>query len=81
MTTTSTLTGKNQVTVPAELAKQMSLQPGTRLQWEAGSAPGTILVRVQPSIQQRLARAQEIGKAFAGRDFVKELIEEREEEG
>ena len=78
---TTTLTGKNQVTVPVELAKQMGLQTGARLDWEAGSSPGTILIRVQPSIRQRLARAQEIGKPYTGRDFVKELIEQREQEG
>ena len=78
---TTTLTGKNQVTVPIELAKQMGLQVGARLDWEAGSAPGTILIRVQPSIRKRLARAQEIGKPYSGRDFVKELIDQREQEG
>ena len=77
---TTTLTGKNQVTVPVELAKRMGLEAGARFDWQAGSSPGTILVRVQPSIRQRLARAQEIGKAHQGRDFVKELIEEREKE-
>ena len=70
---TTTLTGKNQVTVPVELVKQMGLQTGARLDWQAGSSPGTILIRVQPSIRQRLARAQEIGKPYTGRDFVEEL--------
>ena len=64
--------------MPVELAKQLDLQPGTRFQWEAGAAPGTILVRVQPSISQRLTRAQQIGKKHKTRDFVAELIAERE---
>ena len=30
---TTTITGKNQITLPAELVKELDLKPGTRLEW------------------------------------------------
>lgn len=77
---TTTLTGKNQVTVPAEIAREFGMGPGTKLDWSAGEKPGTILVTVQPSVRQMIDRLQEIGRSFKGRDLVAELIKEREEE-
>jgi bifunctional DNA-binding transcriptional regulator/antitoxin component of YhaV-PrlF toxin-antitoxin module len=80
---TTTLTGKHQVTVPAEIAREMGLEAGTRLDWARGKEPGTIVVHVQPSIRQLLDRAQELGRQmkegpFEGRDLIAELIAERE---
>lgn len=77
---TTTLTGKNQVTVPAELAKEMGLEPGSRFDWSKGKAPGTIVVKVQPSVRQMLDRAQEIGSKWKKRNLIEELIKERERE-
>lgn len=71
------MTGNNQVTVPAELAKEMELEPGTRFDWIRGSTPGTILIEVKPSKRQMLKRVQEIGKSCK-RNLIKELIEGRE---
>ena len=80
---TTTLTGKNQVTVPAEIARQLELQPGSKLDWCLGDTPGTIIIQVKPSIRQLLDRAQELGRemmngSFKGRDPIAELIAERE---
>ncbi len=77
----STLTGKNQVTVPAELARQFGLEAGARLDWTAGDKPGTLIVEILPSTKQLLQRARELGKALAGRDLIQELIDERVGEG
>lgn len=77
---TTTLTGKNQVTVPAELVRELGLEAGSKLDWKKGKAPGTLTVTVKPSIRQLLDRAQEIGKQFGNRDLVAELIAEREKE-
>jgi AbrB family looped-hinge helix DNA binding protein len=77
---TTTLTGKNQVTVPAEIARQFGLEPGSRLDWSAGKAPGTIVVKVQMSKRQMIERIREIGRGIKNRNLVEELIKEREEE-
>lgn len=82
---TTTLTGKNQVTVPAEIAREMGLEPGARFDWVRGDTPDTIVIHVQPSIRQILDRAQELGRKmqegpFKGRDLIAELIAERAEE-
>ena len=73
----STLTGKNQVTVPAELARQYGLEAGTRFDWTAGDKPGTIVIEILPSTKQLLERARELGKSLAHRDLIQELIDER----
>ena len=42
----TTITGKNQVTIPAELARREGLRPGTRLEWRATERPHILEVRV-----------------------------------
>jgi AbrB family looped-hinge helix DNA binding protein len=32
----TTVTGKNQITIPAELAREFDIAPGTRLDWAKG---------------------------------------------
>ena len=44
----TTVTGKNQVTVPAKLATACGIVPGSRLDWEATNDPGIVLVRILP---------------------------------
>jgi AbrB family looped-hinge helix DNA binding protein len=77
---TTTLTGKNQVTVPAEIARELGLEPGSRLDWTKGKAPGTILIKVHPSRRQLVDRIQELGRSIKNRNLVAELIQMREEE-
>jgi AbrB family looped-hinge helix DNA binding protein len=43
----TTVTGKNQVTIPAKLAHQLDIQPGTRLDWAIGP-DGVLIVRPLP---------------------------------
>ena len=76
----TTLTGKNQVTVPAEIARQFDLHPGSKLDWTPGKQPGTILIRVQPSVRQMMKRAQELGSRIRNRNLVEELVQSREQE-
>jgi len=75
---TTTLTGKNQVTVPAEIARKMGLEPGSKLDWTVGEKPGTIVIEVRPSVRQMLAEAQAIGRRLKNRNLIEELIAERE---
>jgi bifunctional DNA-binding transcriptional regulator/antitoxin component of YhaV-PrlF toxin-antitoxin module len=80
----TTLTGKNQVTIPAELVREMGLEPGTKLEWLKGDLPGVIIIKVEPSIRQLLAEVRAIGtehkRKNPGLDIVAELIAERERE-
>ena len=75
----TTLTGKNQVTVPAEIARQLDLKPGARLEWSLGGEPRQIMIKIKPSRKELLRRAQEIGAACkkAGQDPIGDLIRER----
>ncbi len=44
----TTVTGKHQITIPAKLAHQLGIAPGSRLQWQAGAEPGTVSIRILP---------------------------------
>ena len=77
----TTVTGKNQVTIPAQLVKALDIQPGTRIDWSMGE-DGIILARLLP---QRSALARKV--AGMGRNWVKQgtdpiadLIRERSQE-
>ncbi len=55
----TTLTGKNQVTVPAKIASELQLHPGVRLDWSIGP-DGTLCAK-------RIASKGELCKDLAGR--------------
>lgn len=55
----TTLTGKNQVTVPAKLVQELHLHTGVKLDWFIG--PGNILCA------RRLASKRELSANLAGR--------------
>ena len=75
----TSLTGKNQVTVPAAITSKLKLEPGTRFDWSIGDAPNTIVIHYQPSRQAMLDRLREIGlKARENEpDSIAQLIAER----
>lgn len=77
----TTVTGKNQITLPAELVRALDLSPGVQIEWTVAD-DGTIIGK------RRLSRA-ELADALAGRgrkylrpgsDPVRDLIEERSRE-
>lgn len=74
----TTVTGKNQITLPAKLARQLDIKPGTRLQWEVGE-DGVLLLRPLPSRGELARRAAGMGRSWLkrGGSAVGELIEER----
>ena len=79
----STLTETNQLTVPAEIVKEMQLELGSRFEWKLGEMPGTIVIEVLPSVRQLLDRVQELGKTLDPRikdELIKERIREDVEE-
>ncbi|MCB1124941.1 MAG: AbrB/MazE/SpoVT family DNA-binding domain-containing protein [Verrucomicrobiae bacterium] len=77
----TTVTGENQVTLPADLVRRLDLRPGVQIEWSE-TADGELLGR------RRLTRGELAGK-LAGRwrhlkkpggDPVRELVEERARE-
>ncbi len=74
----TTVTGKNQITIPAKLANQLDIQAGTRLDWSLGE-DGILIVRPLPSRGELARRAAGMGRSWLpeGVDPVADLIEER----
>ena len=74
----TTVTGKNQITIPAKIARALEIQPGTRLDWEIG-ADGALIVRLLPRRGQLAREAAGMGREWlpAGSDPVADLIQER----
>lgn len=74
----TTVTGKNQVTIPAKLASQLAIQPGTRIAWSVGDE-GTLIARLLPSRGELARRAAGMGRPWldTDRDPIAELIEDR----
>ena len=74
----TTITGKNQVTLPAEIVKALALTPGTRLDWRIGP-DGSIVAQPRPSRAKMAAAFLGSGRRLLqpGDDPVAELIAER----
>ena len=78
----TTVTSKNMVTIPAEIARRMGIRPGYRLDWQPVEGEEQILVRVIPDRSELARRLLGAGREFAPeRDAVAELIQERAAEG
>ncbi len=78
----TTVTGKNQVSIPARIAEAHDIRPGCRLEWKQGSQPNTLTVTIHPDPAQ-------VAKSMLGRgrrhlpqggSAVEGLIEERRRE-
>ena len=76
---TTTLTGKNQITVPAEITRRLGLVAGARFEWALGDQPNRITITVKPTRQQMLERIRELGRQWKkpGQDPIGDLIRER----
>lgn len=76
------VTGKNQVTVPAELARREGMRPGTRLEWRTTDQPHLLEVRVLPdpaSLASYLRGRGNRSRRHSG-SAVDRLVEQRTEE-
>jgi bifunctional DNA-binding transcriptional regulator/antitoxin component of YhaV-PrlF toxin-antitoxin module len=71
---TTTLTGKNQITVPAAITRKLGLTTGARFEWEVGDQPNRIIVTIKPTRKQLLQRVRELGRK-AKRPGVDEVAE------
>ncbi len=78
----TTLTGKNQITVPAEITKKLGLAPGARFEWAVGDRPNRITITIKPTRKQMLERIRELGRKAQrpGVDDVAEFVQWREED-
>jgi AbrB family looped-hinge helix DNA binding protein len=74
----TTVTGKNQVTIPAELARELNIKAGTQLDWSKGEG-GTLRAKPLPSRGQLARRLAGIGRPWLKPDAdpIAELIHER----
>ena len=77
----TTITGKNQVTLPAEIVRALDLTPGTQLDWTIGP-DRTLVATPVLSRAQRAAALLGAGRKYLrpGSDPVRDLIAERVQE-
>ena len=74
----TTVTGKNQVTIPAELARELNIKAGTHLDWSKGE-DGTLHAKPLPSRGELARRLAGIGRQWLrpGDDPIVDLIRDR----
>ena len=77
----TTVTQKNMVTIPAEVARKLGIKPGYKLDWQPVEGKDEIVVKVIPDRGELARRLCGMGSHLAPeRDLVAELDEEREHE-
>jgi len=77
----TTVTQKNVVTIPEEIARKLGIKPGYKLDWQPVEGKDEIVVKVIPNRGELARRLCGIGSNLApGRDLAAELDEERERE-
>ena len=74
----TTVTGKNQITIPAKLARQLNIQRGQRIDWSV-EEDGALTARLLPSRSELARQAAGMGRQWleAGVDPIADLIDER----
>ncbi len=74
----TTLTGKNQITIPSKIARALDLHPGVRLDWFIGH-DGTLCARRKASQEELSNDLAGRGRRFlsSGGDPIGKLIAER----
>jgi bifunctional DNA-binding transcriptional regulator/antitoxin component of YhaV-PrlF toxin-antitoxin module len=76
---TTRITGKNQVTVPAEIVKKEGMRPGTRLEWRTTDREHVLEIHVLPDAATLAAALRGRGNTHRRKDgsAVDRLIAER----
>ena len=76
------MTGKNQITVPAEIVSKAGLKPGTRMDWRPTERKNILEVRILPDAGSLAEALRGRGKAAGrkGGSAVARLVREREGE-
>jgi AbrB family looped-hinge helix DNA binding protein len=79
MTITTVVTGKNQLTIPAAIARALDIEAGTEMQWEVIEGRGVILRPVLSRAEQLKRLEGMFTDLFPpGSDPIGDLIRERE---
>lgn len=75
----TTVTGKNQVSIPAEIAASHGIRPGCRLEWRPGRKPDQLEVVILPDRVTAERSLRGAGRRFLkpGADPIGDLIRER----
>lgn len=77
----ATVTGKNQITIPAVVVRELQIEPGMRLEFEFGEERAVIM---RPALSRGELARQVQGKwrhlLQPGEDPIADLIREREAE-
>lgn len=78
---TTTITGKNQVTLPAELVRELDWKPGTQLEWTK-TEEGTLIARRKPTRGELARQIMGMGRKWLkpGDDPIADLLRERAED-
>jgi AbrB family looped-hinge helix DNA binding protein len=82
----TTVTGKNQITIPAKLAVQLDIQPGTRVEWSI-SEDGLLVARPLPRRGELARRIAGMGRSWLPEkadpiaDLIRERAKDDEDEG
>ena len=81
MVARATVTGKNQITIPAAIARALHIEPGMQLEFELDDEQ-TLIVRPVESRAEKVRRLEGMLRPYLppGEDPVADLIREREEE-
>jgi bifunctional DNA-binding transcriptional regulator/antitoxin component of YhaV-PrlF toxin-antitoxin module len=78
---TTTVTTKNMVSIPVDLARMFGIKPGYTFDWSPTGRPEEIIVRVVPDRQALSRRLMGAGAVFSpSRTAVSELVQERAED-
>jgi len=75
----TTVTGKNQITIPSEIARETGIQPGTRIDWMVSDDPAELRCIILPAPSAVAKRLRGAGKRLLkpGQDPIAELLAER----
>lgn len=75
----TTVTGKNQITIPAAIANRIGLKNGSRIEWHLSSNPDEIRCILLPEPATLAANLRGAGKRFLkpGQDPGADLLAER----
>ena len=79
---TTLVTGKNQITIPAEVSRELGITRGSCIEWKLTPGRRQVVMMVMPSRGELARSVQGAGRKHVkpGDDLVKDLITMRERE-
>jgi len=78
----TTVTGKNQITIPSVLANQLDIRPGTKIDWVIGDGGDVLIAQVLPTRGQLARQVAGMGRSWfpSDTDPVGEMLADRDRE-